>query len=211
MEHEERFDTLFGKYHVGQHPTPLANTYLILRLDFSGIHTHTPEATMSGFLRNVSSGIRRCMHVYREFFGENDLSVLDKMTYPGDALQYLFDQISDKNINQKLYVLIDEYDHFANELLSFHFDHFTQIVGENGFVRKFYEVLKKGTVDDIVDRIFITGVSPVTLDSLTSGFNIGTNITTDLRFHNMMGFTETEVVNILEGIEIKKARYLLCL
>ena len=76
----------------------------------------------------------------------------------------------------------------------------------NGFVRKFYEALKKGTLDDIVDRIFITGVSPVTLDSLTSGFNIGTNITTDLRFHNMMGFTETEVVNILEGIEIKKKR-----
>ena len=51
VEHEEQFDTLFGKYHVGQHPTPLANTYLILRLDFSGIHTHTPEATLRGFLK----------------------------------------------------------------------------------------------------------------------------------------------------------------
>ena len=204
VEFKDQFESLFGAYFVGQHPTPLANQYLIFRLDFSGIHTHTPEATLQGFLKNVQYAVKSFVYAYKNWFGEEDISTIESMQFPGEVLQHLFALLKEKTPDRKLYVLIDEYDHFANELLSFNFKYFTQIVGKNGFVRKFYEVLKQGTVDYIVDRIFITGISPVTLDSLTSGFNIGTNITTDLRFHNMMGFTEAEVRDILKGIDIEK-------
>ena len=72
--------------------------------------------------------------------------------------------------SEKIYVIIDEYDHFANELLSFHTEDFKNLVSKNGRVRKWYEILKKGT-ESVVDRIFITGVAPITLDSLTSWIN----------------------------------------
>ena len=107
-----------------------------------------------------------------------------------------------KKRDQKLYLLIDEYDHFANELIAFNFDNFKTLVSGNGFVRKFYEELKKGAWAGVIDRMFITGVSPVTLDSLTSGFNISTSFTTDVDFNGMMGFAQDEVVQILKGIEV---------
>ena len=72
------------------------------------------------------------------------------------------------------------------------FDMFRNSVSKTGFVRKWYEVLKKAT-ETIVKRIFAAGVSPITLDSLTSGFNIGDNITREETFNEMMGFTEEEV------------------
>ena len=81
---------------------------------------------------------------------------------------------------EKIYVIIDEYDHFANELLGFRTEQFKSLVAKNGKVRKFYEILKEGT-ESVVDRIFITGVAPITLDSMTSGFNIVTDLTRDRR------------------------------
>ena len=105
--------------------------------------------------------------------------------------------------DEKIYVIIDEYDHFANELLGFHTEDFKQLVSKNGKVRKWYEILKKGT-ENIVDRIFITGVAPITLDSLTSGFNISKDITRDSDFNEMVGFTETELVNLMNMQNISK-------
>jgi hypothetical protein len=75
-------------------------------------------------------------------------------------------------------------------------------MSRNGFVRKFYESFKTATPDGIIDCIFITGVSSITLDSLTSGFNIGDNISTNPTFHNMMGFTDAEVQNMLQLAEV---------
>ena len=102
---------------------------------------------------------------------------------------------------EKIYIIIDEYDHFANELLGFNPEQFRGLVSKNGKVRKWYEILKKGT-ETVVDRIFITGVAPITLDSLTSGFNIGTDITQDEEFNEMIGFTEEELKEILKNQEI---------
>ncbi|MEM9850297.1 MAG: AAA family ATPase, partial [Bacteroidota bacterium] len=99
-------------------------------------------------------------------------------------------------------LLIDEYDHFANEILSFRYDEFMTMVGKNGFVRKFYEAIKVGTQQGWIDRLFVTGVSPITLDSLTSGFNIATNVSLDIELNEMLGFTEAEVINILKSVEV---------
>jgi len=97
---------------------------------------------------------------------------------------------------------VDEYDQFANELLSFDLDRFKSDVSRNGFVRKFYETLKTATGMGIVGRIFITGVSPVTMDSMTSGFNISSNISLNPLFHDMMGFTHSEVEGMLGKADI---------
>jgi len=84
--------------------------------------------------------------------------------------------------------------------LAFNFEHFAEFVSRNGFVRKFYEAIKEGTATGIVDRLFVTGVTPITLDSLTSGFNISTNLSTHKYFHQMMGFTGEEVKTLLKKV-----------
>ncbi|MEO0042575.1 MAG: hypothetical protein RL329_2023, partial [Bacteroidota bacterium] len=103
-------------------------------------------------------------------------------------------------------ILIDEYDQFTNELLSFHFTDFKDIVSKNGYVRKFYEVLKEAAIKAYVGRIFMTGVAPVTVDSMTSGFNIVTDVSLEPRFHQMMGFVEAEVLDLLAQIQIPAAQ-----
>ena len=102
-------------------------------------------------------------------------------------------------MNGKVFVIIDEYDHFANELLSFNLTLFQETISRQGFIRKWYEALKIGT-QTMVARIFVTGVSPITLDSLTSGFNISANLTRNPKLNGMMGFTEQEIIWLMEQI-----------
>jgi hypothetical protein len=107
--------------------------------------------------------------------------------------------IQQTEFNTKIYLLIDEYDHFTNEVLAYNFAQFKDIVTGNGYVRKFYESIKNATGEGTVDRIFMTGVTPVTLDSLTSGFNIGRNVSDGLIFHEMMGFTQVQVEELVDA------------
>ncbi|MEM6316291.1 MAG: AAA family ATPase [Bacteroidota bacterium] len=206
LEHKEEFSSLFGQYYIGKHPTSLANSYLILRLEFSRIDTATHESTYRGFLDNVVTSVHQFLSAYKQFFTDQDQQNILTQTSPEGVLKALFSVISSKSTHSKIYVLIDEYDHFANELLSFDLDRFKSDVSTNGFVRKFYESLKTATGEGIIDRIFITGVSPITLDSLTSGFNIGSNITINPIFHDMMGFTHAEVKEILHKFQIPQAK-----
>ena len=200
IEYKDKFQQLFGKYYIGQHPTPLANSYLVLSLSFTGIHTDTPELTLAGFLRNVKSGVQALMSNYSALFTEEDWEAVSNQQMPSDVISFLLLTIKKRRITHKIYVLIDEYDHFANELLAFDFSNFKNIVSKNGFVRKFYEILKEGTHSGIIDRMFITGVTPITLDSLTSGFNIASKLTTDVRFNELFGFTKEEVIAVVNGI-----------
>ncbi len=195
QQYRDRFAELFGAYHVGQHPTPLANRYQVLKFDFSRIDTDTPESTFRGFFANVKSGVRMFAHTYG-FTTEETRQVLGAES-PDDTLKILFDLIRIRG-SAKVYLLIDEYDHFANELIAFDFSNFGSFVSRNGFVRKFYEAIKTGTGEGVVDRLFVTGVSPITLDSLTSGFNIAAHLSTSRPLNELMGFTEEEVVRLFE-------------
>jgi hypothetical protein len=98
----------------------------------------------------------------------------------------------------KIYLLIDEYDHFTNEILIRDLTEFKKSVSQDGYVRKFYECIKIATQQGVVNRFFITGVSPMTLDSLTSGFNIVKHLSHSRYFHDMMGFTEAEVESLVD-------------
>ena len=191
----DSFEKLYGNTYIGKNTTKLKNSYCILRFNFSGIDTSTEEATIRGFKKEVASSIEVFINRYNLEFHVN------KEDEAENILDKLFKSFYIQKPQDKIYVIIDEYDHFANELLGFNPEQFRGLVSKNGKVRKWYEILKKGT-ETVVDRIFITGVAPITLDSLTSGFNIGTDITQDEEFNEMIGFTEEELKEILKNQEI---------
>jgi hypothetical protein len=197
LEHKADFPTLFGDLEIGKNPTALANNYLVLSLEFSRIDTSTYERTYAGFLHNVTTAAYIFTSQYSQYFTEEQQNAIVKSKSPESVIKSICEVLKAHDAVPKIYLIIDEYDHFANELLSFDMDRFKADVSRNGFVRKFYESIKTATGQGIVDRIFITGVSPVTLDSLTSGFNITSNITLNPIFHETMGFLEAEVENLL--------------
>ena len=165
LQHKAQFDYLFGHRYIGKNPTPLANSYLVLTFDFSGIDTTSLQNTEKGFLKNVKIGIERLFIANPLLFSAHDLEKLLAIDKAETVISQFFTLV--KQSGHQLYLLIDEYDHFANELISFNLEGFKKAVTENGFVRKFYETIKTATRDGIVDRLFITGVSPITVDSMT--------------------------------------------
>lgn len=178
---KEKFEKLYGETYIGKNPTPLQNSYYILRFNFSGIDTENEETTMRGFKDIVATSIYGFVKKYNLDF------IINYKQAPESMLNSIFEAFRYQKLEQKIYVIIDEYDHFANELLSFNTTKFKELVSKNGKVRKWYEILKKGT-ESVVDRIFITGVAPITLDSLTSGFNICSDKTMDERFRRNARF-----------------------
>ena len=194
---KDKFEELYKDTYIGKHPTNLKNSYHILRFNFSGIDTSTVETTINGFKREVASSIK----LFVERYG------LDFYVNMEDEAENILDNLIKaflvQRANDKIYVIIYEYDHFANELLGFYPAQFKDLVSKNGKVRKWYEILKKGT-ETVIDRIFITGVSPITLDSLTSGFNICSDKTQNAKLNEMLGFTGIELQELMDKQEITK-------
>ena len=195
----DKFEELFGKTYIGKNPTPNKNRYCILRFNFSGISTNTVEETMKGFREKVDLGINRFVADYEiEFYNNPEQST-------EGILGSIFEAFRTQRRDEKIYVIIDEYDHFANELLGFRTDEFKELVAKNGKIRKWYEILKEGT-ESVVDRIFITGVAPITLDSTTSGFNIANDITKDIEFNDMLGFNKEDVKYLMKEIDMPEEK-----
>ena len=195
----DKFEELFGKTYIGKNPTPNKNRYCVLRFNFSGISTNTVEETIKGFREKVDIGINRFVTNYKLDFYNNPEQSTEGI------LGSIFEAFREQRRNEKIYVIIDEYDHFANELLGFKTDEFKDLVAKNGKVRKWYEILKEGT-ESVVDRIFITGVAPITLDSTTSGFNIARDITKNIRFNDMLGFSKEDVKYLMTEIDIPEEK-----
>ena len=191
IKKEDKFEKLFNNTYIGKNPTKLKNIYHILKFNFSGIDTANDETTIKGFKNEVASSIKFFIEKYKIDFFVNMEEEAENI------LDNLIKAFNIQRNQEKIYVIIDEYDHFANELLGFNTNQFKNLVSKNGKVRKWYEILKKGT-ESSIDRIFITGVAPITLDSLTSGFNIGLDITQDRDFNEMIGFTEKELKQLFK-------------
>ncbi len=197
LKKENEFEKLFGNTYIGKNSTKLKNKYHILKFNFSGIDTSNEETTMKGFKSKVASSIQLFVERYGiDFF-------VNKEDEAEGILDNLIKAFTIQKAGEKIYVIVDEYDHFANELLGFHTNQFKELVSKNGKVRKWYEILKEGT-ESVIDRIFITGVAPITLDSLTSGFNIGSDKTQSASFNEMMGFTNKELDTMLEELGINE-------
>ena len=193
----DKFEKLYANTYIGKNPTKLKNSYYILKFNFSGIDTTNEETTIKGFKNEVASSIKLFVEKYGLDFYINNEDEAENI------LDNLIKAFNIQKAEEKIYVIIDEYDHFANELLGFNTNQFKNLVSKNGKVRKWYEILKKGT-ESVVDRIFITGVAPITLDSLTSGFNIGSDKTQNDNFNEMMGFTEKELIDLMKEQNISK-------
>ena len=189
------FDTLFGDTYIGTRKTELANQYYILRFDFSGLEAENEEMLRFSFYEKVRASIKDFLDRY-----QLNISIRDNTVYSPAILLNAF--LVDAKVFTKgmVYILIDEYDQFANNIIE-NKDFFQSITDKDGFVRRFYEIFKSHAGTGL-DRIFITGVTSITLDCLTSGFNIASNVSMDSALNEMIGFTEDETRGLLELLEI---------
>ena len=192
---KDKFESLFGKLYIGENPTPERNSYLILHLNF---------AMISAGLDNYKKGLdAHCNNKFNSFCNRyaNLLppDIKQEMNQKEDAvaqLGFLCDQCAEAGL--KIYLFIDEYDHFTNQILA-HKEHekrYREQTHGEGYLRHFFDTIK-GAAGDSLGRVFVTGVNPVTMDDLTSGFNIGTNYSLSPEFNEMVGFTEEEVRQML--------------
>ena len=160
----DKFDALFGDLYIGKHPTPDRNTYLVLKLNFSGI---------SGELHNYRQGLdAHCQtmfdyfcDIYADYLPQGIKEKLDEKSGAIEQLEYLFTECN--KTEQKIYLFIDEYDHFTNAILSDaeSLHRYTEETHKEGYLRAFFNKVKAGT-DSRIKRCFITGVSPVTMDTV---------------------------------------------
>lgn len=193
---KDKFDEIFGKLYIGQNPTPEHSTYLIIHLNF---------AEVAAGLDDYKDGLDNHCRLVFNFFCDIYAHILPAGTKEG--LQQEPDAVSKlrflcqkcQEVGKKIYLFIDEYDYFTNMILA-HEEHLVryrnQTHGE-GYLRQFFNTIK-GAAGNTLGRVFVTGVSPVTMDDLTSGFNIGTNYSLSSDFNEMAGFTEEEVREMLD-------------
>jgi hypothetical protein len=190
----DRYDALFAGLWIHRHPTEEQGRYLILSLDFSSVATDAgPEVLRRTFVDSVRNRVVTFLLRYRDripALGDVYASV-DEFQDAESLIGRVLGVVA--TTPHQVYLLIDEYDHFANRLLSVGAeDLYAAIVQKTGFVRTFYAAIKAGTASGTVARMFVTGVSPLMLDDLSSGFNIATHASLDGALSALAGFTRAE-------------------
>ena len=180
------FERIFGGLYIGQHPTPLRNHYQVLYLDFSQIGGSI-STLEEHFGEYCALSLDDFMRRYRDDYPDDVVkAVFDIKTYSG-KLKLIVDNA--KSLQIPLYLIIDEYDNFTNVVLNEQGEEvYHAITHADGFYRDLFKKFKGN-----FERIFLTGVSPVTLDDLTSGFNIGWNASTQPELDKMLGFSTADV------------------
>ena len=192
-----QFDPVFAGTDIGRNPTEERSRYVVLRFNFSMVNDAL-DTLEREFEAYCHIELRGALRRHPDLFPESALR--DILAPPSIAtkLTELFRYAGDHGI--PLYVLIDEYDNFANTVLAHHgAEAYHSFTHGGGFYRNFFATLKGGAerTGGGLERLFITGVSPVTMDDVTSGFNIGTNVSLESDFNEILGFTTTEVRRLL--------------
>lgn len=183
---KDQFKELFGKLWIGSHPTPLQGEFQVLTLDFSQVggdieHLEENFNSYCGFC--FDSFMRR----YKEYYGEKVAEQVYAETQSHNKLAIIQKNAAEKGY--PLYLIIDEYDNFTNTVLNeLGEEVYHAMTHASGFYRDYFKKFKGS-----FDKIFMMGVSPVTLDDVTSGFNIGWNISTKPKFDKMLGFSTEDV------------------
>ena len=195
----DAFDTVFGGTDIARQPTEERNRYVVLRFNFSAFNDAL-ETLERNFEDYCEDTVEHAIGRHPDLFPAEAVRHILAPPSVNRKLNRLFEYAGDHDI--ALYVLIDEYDHFANTILAHHGEAaYRGVTHGGGFYRNFFATLKAGAErsDGGIARLFITGVSPITLDDVTSGFNIGKNISLDADFNELLGFTEPEVRGLLES------------
>ena len=194
IDYAEEFEELFGKVYIGQHPTEEHNKYLVLRFNFSEVKA-CPEEVEQSFNDYCNLTMTKFIRHYEPVLVSDIWKDIHPNMSSGLLLSSIAQYISHKKC-PRIYLLTDEYDNSTNAILSsYDTKRYEDATHGEGFIRVFFNVVKAATsnTDAAVERLFITGVSPITMDDVTSGFNIGTNISTLPQFNNIIGFSEDEV------------------
>lgn len=183
-----KFQSLFGNLWIGQHPTPLQGKYLVLFLDFSQI-TGNIDKLETKFNSYLSINLDAFVRQYSEYYQAEMEEILAQEDFE-EKMELIFKAA--KAHQYHLYLIIDEYDNFTNVILNERGENvYHAITHADGFYRDVFKKFKGN-----FERIFMMGVSPVTLDDVTSGFNIGWNISIKPEFDEMLGFSTTDVVEM---------------
>lgn len=183
-----KFQSLFGNLWIGQHPTPLQGKYQVLFLDFSQI-TGNIDKLETKFNSYLSINLDAFVRQYSEYYQAEMEEILAQEDFE-EKMELIFKAA--KTHQYHLYLIIDEYDNFTNVILNERGEKvYHAITHADGFYRDVFKKFKGN-----FERIFMMGVSPVTLDDVTSGFNIGWNISIKPEFDEMLGFSTTDVVEM---------------
>ncbi len=201
LNSKDLFDKLFNGLYIHQYPTEKRNSYYVLKFDFSGITSanKNEKELEEQFNNKVISGIKNFDNNYK-------FNIEAKGETTNQIIVNFLDDFKSLDLENKIYILIDEYDNFTNAILEGNADRFKNIVGNEGFIKAFYASIKEYMGLGVVGRFFATGICPITLDSMTTGFNIATDISKDIRFNSMVGLTHEEVKKLLNEIVLEKDR-----
>lgn len=187
----DRFQELFGNLWIGSHPTEYQGQFQILYLDFSKIGGDITELK-ENFNTYCNDCIDNFIEKYKEYYPERVVEKVLKAETAARKLNLI--GIASEKEKSPLYLIVDEYDNFTNVVLNEHGEKvYRALTHASGFYREIFKVFK-----GMFSRIFMTGVSPVTLDDLTSGFNIGWHISTKPSFNQMLGFSTEDVREMIE-------------
>jgi hypothetical protein len=194
----DQFDTLFGGLEVGRNPTPEHNRYLILRWDFS-------KVSAQGDIEQIKSSLFKHLNeAIKGFSRDYDDLLQDKVEIDTDALasfQSLCNIVNSSG--QQLYLLIDEYDNFANEVLvrdPHNSRRYQDLLEGEGILKSLFKIIKGSAAEGKIGRVFITGVSPLVLADMTSGYNVATDISLQPRFNALCGITQQELGGLVTGV-----------
>jgi hypothetical protein len=210
VRHKDKFQQLFGDLYIGQHPTAKANSYFVMNFDFSGLDTFNVECFKRSFTESIRNNIESFFIDHKRVLEDIDglIKELAQRNTVKSYIEFAFSII--KRYERKAYIIIDEYDHFANDVIAkgtkLSKNQYEETVWANSVTKDFYETLKTGT-KTVIDKMFVTGITPIMLDDLTSGFNISNNLSTDVRYNEILGLTSAEIDWALEQIDLDKSQF----
>ena len=205
---KDRFDELFGNTDIGRNPTPLRNSFLVLQFDFSTVQVGTLAEIEERLWQNVKGAANYLTVKYKNLA---DWSIVSSATAPAECIDKVRDVIRANHL-PPLYVIIDEYDNFTNELVVSGRDmEYNAVCGHDAvgdatresFFKAFFKSFKAGLADGTVGRTYFTGVLPITLDGLSSGFNVGTVVSLDPDKLGMVGFTQAQVKTYVDEVFVE--------
>ena len=205
---KDRFEEFFGETEIGRNPTPLRNSFLVLQFDFSTVQVGTLAEIERNFAEHVRGRVERFATQYASFA---DWSRALELEGPAAMIDKVRDIV--KNVGlPPLYVIIDEYDNFTNELVVSGRDaEYNAVCGHDAkgdatresFFKTFFKSFKAGLADGTVGRTYFTGVLPITLDDLSSGFNVGTVVSLNPELIGLVGFSQHQVERYVDDVYVE--------
>ena len=199
LKQADQFEVLFGDLAIGQNPTPEHNQYMILQWDFSMVSAQGDiEQIKQSLFTHINLTIKTFKESYKTYL-HRDIDIFADNAI--GSFESLYREV--KESNHQLYLLIDEYDNFANEVLRHNQGNkprYRALLEGEGVLKTLFKVIKAGASQGAIARVFITGVSPVVMSDMTSGYNVSKNVSLEDEFNHLCGITEQELSALVASV-----------